>query len=106
MWLLENDRYKEDVVNMGFWNRVRMALMLPLKYEKPCGNGDENALKIKTVKRALRICADGTKSCYDDNCPYRDDESCQRDIAADALEIIENLEERIAIMEDGKNANP
>lgn len=65
-----------------------------------------NAMEIEELKKALDICANGMKSCSKSGCPYFGDDNCQRDIAAYALELIDNLEERIAIMEEGKNANP
>lgn len=58
---------------------------------------------IDEIKKGLAVCAadvaDGI--CWDKGCPYSDDDDCQTHIAQDALEAIENLEERIAIMEEG-----
>lgn len=58
-------------------------------------------MNIDEIKKALRICANDTENCYDDNCPYRYDNKCMPHSARDALEAIELLEERIAIMEEG-----
>lgn len=61
---------------------------------------------LEEIKKALRICS-GDKPCWEDNgedCPYFNDDNCQYDIERDALEIIENLEERIAIMMEGSES--
>ena len=50
------------------------------------------------VKEALRICTQsGTITCVD--CPYFNDMTCVNSLASDAAEYIEQLEERLAIMQ-------
>lgn len=59
------------------------------------------------VKNALKLCASG---CDEDGCIYIDEHydlakgRCIDFLAADALELIEELEERVAIMEEGCKA--
>ena len=49
--------------------------------------------KAEKVKQALSACA-GDGICESD-CPYFCDDNCQCDIAADALEIIEEMEKAL-----------
>lgn len=56
---------------------------------------------LEEIKKGLAACASEV-NCYDNKCPYVDDEGCQISIARDALEAIELLEERIAIIEGGE----
>ena len=52
------------------------------------------------VKKGLKICIMGNMdNCR--GCPYFKDENCDCEMLADALELINGLEERIAIMEEG-----
>ena len=50
---------------------------------------------LELIKKALLICGDENMEvpCWDRECPYRDSEDCQRDIARDALACILRLEE-------------
>ena len=55
------------------------------------------------IKKAFRICATG--KCRDDmgnDCPYLNESRCTTKVIDDALECIETLEERVAIMTEGK----
>lgn len=57
------------------------------------------------IKKALNVCCNGIKPCQAFNgetCPYLDDSDCLFSVNSDALEYIERLEERIAIMEEGQ----
>lgn len=54
---------------------------------------------IKKVKKALKMCMlNDWYHCL--KCPYLE-EDCDDDFHKDVLEVIEELEERIAIMEEG-----
>lgn len=55
------------------------------------------------IKKAFRICATG--KCRDDmgnDCPYLNESRCTTKVIDDALKCIETLEERVAIMTEGK----
>ena len=49
-------------------------------------------MEIEKVKAALRICAKDKVPCWDSECPYRESDECQRELASDALTVIESLE--------------
>lgn len=60
---------------------------------------------VKEIKVGLSRCSEG---CALSECPYypvRYGAECQGKLASDALEYIEQLEERIAIMTEGANKN-
>lgn len=58
------------------------------------------------IMKALKLCASG---CNDDGCAYWEETNLNKDIrcvdlmARDALDLIDEMEERIAIMEEGRN---
>lgn len=55
------------------------------------------------IKKALAMCEDLIAGCKD--CPYGEvDCRCMKSKDIDALEYIEQLEERIAIMEEGRKS--
>lgn len=59
------------------------------------------------VKKGLECCIESDRECvcpYD--CPYDDDDNdvCETLVKVDALKLIEELEERIAVMEGKNNA--
>lgn len=57
--------------------------------------------KAERVKKALRVCSEDGY-CKGKGCPYEGQCEGGVELDKDALEVIENLEERIAIMEEGK----
>ena len=57
------------------------------------------------LKSGLRFCISNTDcKCNGKICPYYFENTCINVVAADALEYIEQLEERIAIMTEGQDA--
>lgn len=56
---------------------------------------------LDNVKRALSLCPGNSVDCEQDRCPYWADKQCVSDMHMDAMEVIDNLEERIAIMSEG-----
>lgn len=59
--------------------------------------------KTEMIKKAFRICATGRcKDGMGNVCPYLNERRCTTSVMDDALELIEELEERIAIMTEGK----
>ena len=57
------------------------------------------------VKKGLECCIESDRECVcPDDCPYDDDDNdvCEALVKVDALKLIEELEERIAIMMEGK----
>ena len=57
------------------------------------------------VKKGLECCIESDRECVcPDDCPYDDDDNdvCEALVKVDALKLIEELEERVAIMEENR----